>query len=424
MINLLKPPGEKIHCKRFLLNQVGQLWLSGIDIDWSGYYFEEKRYRIPLPTYPFERESYWMEGNPFWIAAQRKGDRAEPWRKPDTADWFYIPSWKRSIMFHPGNSTPPASCRWLVFDDECRTGTRLAERLKQEGKDVIVVRQGQGFAKIHQQFYTINPAKNDDYHSLLEELHRLNKIPARMVHLWGVTQTRRNNNQTPTTGNDLDEYVDKTLDLCFYSLIYLAQAIGKKNLSNLFQIAIITNNMQKVTGEEAVCPEKAVVIGPVRVIPIEYKNISCCSIDIVFPRSGEMEIDVDILLNQLQAEFAGGFKNPVIAYRSGYRWEPFLEVRRLEAPSGRCTRLKEGGVYLVTGGLGGIGCVLAADLARGIHAKLVLTGRSAVPDREEWPRWLQDHPREDPFSQKIKKVQALEKMGAEVLVCGGDAANV
>jgi NAD(P)-dependent dehydrogenase (short-subunit alcohol dehydrogenase family) len=86
--------------------------------------------------------------------------------------------------------------------------------------------------------------------------------------------------------------------------------------------------------------------------------------------------------------------------------------------------LKEGGVYLVTGGLGGIGNVLAEDLARGIHARLILTGRSAVPDREEWPQWLQDHPQEDPVSQKIKNVQALEKMGAEVLVCRADVANL
>ncbi|MCP5054577.1 MAG: hypothetical protein GY940_45845, partial [bacterium] len=107
VINLLKPPAEEMPYNRFLSSQVGQLWLSGVDIDWSGYDPGQKRYRIPLPTYPFEEQPYRIEGNPFQLAAQRIGDQASPWRKPDVVDWFYVPSWKRSIMLPPGNSVPP-----------------------------------------------------------------------------------------------------------------------------------------------------------------------------------------------------------------------------------------------------------------------------------------------------------------------------
>ncbi|MCP5047266.1 MAG: SDR family NAD(P)-dependent oxidoreductase, partial [bacterium] len=135
------------------------------------------------------------------------------------------------------------------------------------------------------------------------------------------------------------------------------------------------------------------------------------------------EIDMGLFFNQLQAEFSRGFNDPLIAYRSGYRWGPFLENHRLEAPPEGCTRLKEGGVYLITGGLGGIGYVLAEDLARGLHANLVLTGRSGLPDREEWVQWLQDHHPENPASQKIRKVQALEEMGARVMVCSADVSH-
>lgn len=44
----------------FLLNTLGQLWLAGVQINWSGFYANERRYRLPLPTYPFERQHYWI----------------------------------------------------------------------------------------------------------------------------------------------------------------------------------------------------------------------------------------------------------------------------------------------------------------------------------------------------------------------------
>jgi acyl transferase domain-containing protein len=44
-----------------LLKAVGQLWLSGASINWTGFYAREKRRRIPLPTYSFERTRYWLE---------------------------------------------------------------------------------------------------------------------------------------------------------------------------------------------------------------------------------------------------------------------------------------------------------------------------------------------------------------------------
>jgi acyl transferase domain-containing protein len=45
----------------FLLNSLGQLWLAGVEVNWLGFYGDRQYYRIPLPTYPFERKRYWIE---------------------------------------------------------------------------------------------------------------------------------------------------------------------------------------------------------------------------------------------------------------------------------------------------------------------------------------------------------------------------
>jgi thioesterase domain-containing protein/malonyl CoA-acyl carrier protein transacylase len=49
----------------FLLNTLGQLWMAGVNVDWQAYYQKERRLRVPLPTYPFERQRYWMEEQAF-----------------------------------------------------------------------------------------------------------------------------------------------------------------------------------------------------------------------------------------------------------------------------------------------------------------------------------------------------------------------
>ena len=45
------------------MKALGQLWLARVEVDWSGFYAHERRYRLPLPTYPFERKRYWIEPN-------------------------------------------------------------------------------------------------------------------------------------------------------------------------------------------------------------------------------------------------------------------------------------------------------------------------------------------------------------------------
>jgi len=61
VLNTVKHPQESASDDYFLLDKVGQLWLHGQAIDWAGFYGEEKRYRVPLPTYPFEGKRYWID---------------------------------------------------------------------------------------------------------------------------------------------------------------------------------------------------------------------------------------------------------------------------------------------------------------------------------------------------------------------------
>jgi malonyl CoA-acyl carrier protein transacylase len=61
VLSSIRHPKEQKSDIAFILNTLGRLWLAGVEVDWSGFYKDERRHRIPLPTYPFERQRYWIE---------------------------------------------------------------------------------------------------------------------------------------------------------------------------------------------------------------------------------------------------------------------------------------------------------------------------------------------------------------------------
>lgn len=395
-----------------LMITLGRLWLAGVQVDWKGFHRQESRKRIPLPTYPFERERYWIETSN--LVESPNALRKSTSRRNQLDEWFYIPSWKRSVVTKPAALERLESERacWVVFVDNEGLGSRLIKQLAEKQQDVVAVLAGDDFATIGDGVYSLNPSRRDQYSTLLNELARLKKSPSRYMHLWNVTS-----NGEPSVG--LDNLEDR-LDRSFYSLIYLVQALGEGSLNKPVEIAVITNDMQRVAGERRLCPEKAMILGPCKVISQEYQNLNCISIDIVMPEPGSQREKK--LVDWLLAETASRSSEDVIAYRDNDRWVRALEPIKLDQTYDGAMRLRDRGVYLITGGLGGIGLEIAHYLAQTARARLVLVGRSPMPERSEWAELLT---RTDQYriNRKIRKLQAIEESGAELLIISADVTD-
>lgn len=61
VLTSVRHPQEEKSDNRVLFTALGQLWLAGVKVDWFGFYSQEEYYRLPLPTYPFERQRYWID---------------------------------------------------------------------------------------------------------------------------------------------------------------------------------------------------------------------------------------------------------------------------------------------------------------------------------------------------------------------------
>jgi acyl transferase domain-containing protein len=415
-VTLVRHPGEKIPDDKYLLSKIGTLWLYGASIDWQAFNAGEMRQRISLPTYPFERQPYPVAGDPFFTHEAKALPANVPLvKKADIADWFYTPAWKEIHLPRYDKPSMPPRAAWLVFaheDDLCR---RLEKELEKQEQRVIVARQGKAFIKKNNGEFILDPAQEGDYEALFNELRTMDLLPGRILHLWQVT---------PAENNPLSfDKVEESLSTGFFSLLAIARSLGKLNVSPQpqVQIDVVTSHMQEVTGEELLCPAKAALLGPVKVIPMEYPNIRCRSIDIVLSKGQEEK-----MVNHLLAEVSHEAPSPsaVVAYRRHHRWVQVFEPVRLPKHTGTIPRLKQGGVYLVTGGLGGMGLELAHYLAKTVKAKLVLTEPFDFPTPGTWDQWLDTHPIENSTGEKIRKIRELEKGGAEVWVARADAANM
>ncbi len=413
-VNMIRHTRENVSDVHYFLGKIGQLWLKGAPIDWRELHSGKQRKKIPLPTYAFDRKRYRVEGNIHKMVEKAvlhcSGEIGE--RKNQMDNWFYVPCWENSPLEPSLPVDREARPRWLVFVDPYGFASRLLERLVPREVDVVQVKAGMGF-KEEQGGYTVSPGVADDYDALFKELAKNHMLPHKILHFWGVSGDN--------DGHGGLDGLGRSQEIGLHSLLSLVKAIGIQGIAGEIQLEIMTSNMQDITGDEALCPEKATLLGAVKIIPLEYSNISCRSIDLVIPRPGST--GEEDLIRRLLEEFKSDVSENVVAYRGNRRWVQKMKPYRLIEMEKTPRRLKEKGVYLIVGGFGGMGFTLAEYLATTVKARLILLGRSEFPSEDKWEEWLETHENEDVISTRIRKLLEFKEKGAEVMVASADVAD-
>jgi phthiocerol/phenolphthiocerol synthesis type-I polyketide synthase E len=405
LASLPHPKNDPMSDLQFLMTTVGRLWLEGKALKWEAFYAQERRRRVSLPTYPFDHEKYVVE------VAQRSPDQSQVSRSKilDISRWFYHQSWKHSVIWpRPAIPAPDGTC--LIFMDACGIGENIAKRMRTAGWDVLTIQEGQQYKFDGSNSFVLRPGELEDYHALLQELVTQQRTPTSVFHLWNVTP------KNAATRPEL-ECFEEVLARGFMSIFHLAPAMSQQCGTKAIRLAAVTSDTYNVFDDEIPLPTKAAVVGPCRAILAECPNLACRYIDINAPASAkQIEERAEALIEEQFSDFT----EDVIVYRGKNRWLQAFVPFRVESPSATPV-LRSGGTYLITGGVGGIGLVLAEAIATIVPANLALFSRSPFPPRQEWDELQQG---EDLTGEKIRRLLRIEELGSQVMVLSADVADL
>ncbi|HYL99044.1 MAG TPA: alpha/beta fold hydrolase, partial [Blastocatellia bacterium] len=289
-------------------------------------------------------------------------------------NWFFRKVWVRNS----GRKARPAQATGtvLVFSDNigladelCRLMHRRSEAWvnKSAKQTWVTVTQGSEFERIGRDRYRINPAEPTHYHSLIESLRADQLEVNRIFHLWTYELL-----ETQITSA---ESLVQSQDRGVCSLLLLAQSLAQDESGQTHvRMTVVSSRSQVVDPSDQIAYWNASLPGFIRTLPQEFPWLACSHVDIA---ADSVETSAELVANEIGLL-------PVdiqVAYRSGERFVPRLErVDFTKAPK-QPLPIKQNGMFLITGGMGGIGSEIAKFLLTRHHARLLLVGRTKLPDR-------------------------------------------
>ena len=335
-----------------ILSAAGSLWVNGVPIRWSDFHQTEPRRRVSLPTYPFERQSYWV--------GKRPEDPATTPDVRDTSQWLYRPVWNDATL-NDVNVTKLAGQRIVVFDEPGTPGSDIASHLVQLGADVVHVRRGDALQRLSEAEYMVGTQQKDDFRALAQSICQAETRVSAVVYCWGATE--------PAITS-----LDDAAPAALVSPMSIAIAFSTQPTVRPLPLLFVARGTARVDEADRLDPNRALIVGAARVTPQEYPGIRTCHLD----------VDSASAVPQMVAtELASGVPNTCVAFRANRRLVETYQLIK-DVPARDLQGMESNPVVLITGGLGHMGLNLAEALFNRVHARLVLLGRSTLPDPAQW----------------------------------------
>lgn len=411
VIPALRHPEQAMADDAWHIGTIARLWACGVAVDWGQIWAGARRNLVVLPSYAFQKKPYFIAPG----KSQTAEAQALPARIDDMTHWGWRPHWKPvSAGFDAADLAEAERQNWLIFLDDQGLGVAAAAALSAAGHEVRCVRAGDAFGRDGQDYVLAPERGRDGYDAVIRDLMARGHTPNRIAHFWGVT---RGESFRPGSS-----FLHRNLEQGFYSLMFLAQAIAEENLPRPIHLTAFTTGAAQVRTEGLACPEKAMLLGPARVIARELPGVtvSLCDLELpAIPRRGRA--DPSELTLRVLEELCQDPAERIAALRGARRYEQGLKPQALPEVG---LALPDGAHVLITGGFGGIGLTVAADLIRRFGARITLISRRALPDRATWGRYLAAHDAGDPISRRILALQRLEALGGQIMVAPADVCNM
>ncbi|MFO1432611.1 MAG: alpha/beta fold hydrolase [Candidatus Competibacteraceae bacterium] len=314
----------------------------------------------------------------------------------DRPEWLSGSDTQQVLNRHAKNS------RWLIFADTQGISQALALLLRDRGEEPCLVLPGDHYEQIGKHTFRIDPTADADYRTLLDANPELSGI----IHGWSLDFTVGG---TATAPENLSaERLKAAAFAGCGTLLPLIQAMTDR---------IPLPSLWLVTQGAVACSEypaaelnpalpglpQSLLWGMANVIALEYPDVGCVQVDLD-PQATAQEA-AQALLEEMSAPRSGSIEEHV-AFRHQVRHVARLTRLRLQHEDAPCSvKVRETGTYLITGGLGALGLLVAQWLVAQGAGQLVVMGRSK------------------PKADAQRQLDALIQKGARVTIVQADVTD-
>lgn len=294
----------------------------------------------------------------------------------------------------------PNVASWLVLADGSGVGATLADELRRRGHRVHTVehRAVEEPTEIDGG-YVINPRCSDHVGRLITAHLGSHGDLAGIVNCWPLDISR--------------EADGPNHDIGAFAVLRLVKALAE-HATTKPRLFMITANAQPVPGTQLTGVDQAAIWGLGRVIGHQE-----------FAEYWGGLVDIDDAEDRTQTaariceHVLDDESEDQIAIRGHRTFVPRLRLcESLTRPFP--TKLTPDATYVVTGGAGALGRVVATYLAERGARHITLVSRSTIPPRDRWAELTDDHP----HRATVAKIRTIERLGVHVETAAVDIADV
>ncbi|GGU43727.1 hypothetical protein GCM10010211_03950 [Streptomyces albospinus] len=277
-------------------------------------------------------------------------------RQPESA--LFGSAWEPAGQRAADPTAPvPTGPRLLLAHDPARRSV-LAEELRAAGDgepDVVLVTPGAEFAAVDSGHYTVDPGSQADFAALLDRLAESGRTPTAVLHTWCDAD------------DPAQPLIPALLDHGLHSVFALTKALLERRGGDRTAVLVAHR-----TDADGASPAAAALTGLARSVTLENPRL--------LHRLVGLDADAPVLRTLVEELALLDDGETETRYRDGVR--QVRRHRRLDTASEAAPAaadgpaLRDGGVYLLTGGAGRLGLTVAEHLASQVTATLVLTGRT------------------------------------------------
>ncbi len=286
----------------------------------------------------------------------------------------------------------------LIFEDPSGVAQAFGKELPSTVKPYYV-RMGKTCARLDDAHYEITGDERS-YDWLFEELGL--KTLEHVFHFASLDYAKKD--------PSYEEY-NEILNRGLYSLFFFPRAM-LRHISGKTGFYIVTDHAYGITVGEMVKPWNRSVLAIAKTLVQEYTNCTFRCLDVTEETTARDILDV------YTAEEAP----LILALRNGKLYEEILSLQNVAEAKENYIAPKQDGIYLITGGTGGLGLEIGKYLAETGAGTLCLLSRQGMPPRDKWDGILEKN-RNRKMIGKIRSVLEMEELGAKVLVESADVCD-